>query len=312
MNSALFFDEHEVRRALGSYLGRAMPLTNPEWLSLIARERAQRNIALRYWWSRLFGWAMAQRAGKKPAEKDYEKIWASADITELCDPTKNQMPHQWRQEGFLLNSSVLQKLHLALMIKAMRSVRPSSVLEVGSGWGLNLLVLSCQCPETRFQGVELTRAGVELTRSLAAAEKLPEPVSHIMPEPPKDPTGYRRITVEQGSAERLPHPDASFDLVMTRLALEQMENIRDAALSEIARVARSHVLMIESFREMNDEGIRRKYAVGSNYFRGRLADLPRYGLEPIFTFSDWPHKITLKPVFVLAKKTNAIPFEHPR
>jgi hypothetical protein len=56
---------------------------------------------------------------------------------------------------------------------------------------------------------------------------------------------------------------------------------------------------------MNDEGIRGQYAVGSNYFRGRIADLPRYGLEPVATFCDWPHKITLKPVLVLARKTNA-------
>jgi len=306
MNPSLSYSEDEIERAVGPFLSGRMPTASPEWQSLVANETARRRIIPRYWRNRLLGWSKSRRMRQSDVAETYGQIWSEADITRICDSAKDRMPHQWRQEGFILNSAVTQRLHLDLMTKALRFTRPASVLEVGSGWGVNLVVLSCQCPETRFQGIELTGAGVALTRSLAAADKLPEPMLQLMAGPPQDPAGYRRIKVEQGSAERLPYPDASFDLVMTRLALEQMESIRDKALFEIARVARSHVLLVESFREMNDEGIRRKYAFGSNYFRGRIADLPRYGLEPIFTYSDWPHKITLKPALVLAKKMHGI------
>jgi len=202
----------------------------------------------------------------------------------------------------MLSATISQRLQLSLMIRALQYLRPRSVLEVGSGWGLNLLILACHCPETRFQGIELTKSGVEMTKSLAASQHLPTSLVNFMSQPPVDPTAFQRIAVDRGSAERLPYDDNSFDLVVTRLALEQMESIRESALAEIARVARSHVIMIESFREMNDEGIRRQYAVANDYFRGRLSDLPSYGLEPIFTYADWPHKITLKPIFVLAFK----------
>jgi len=151
----------------------------------------------------------------------------------------------------------------------------------------------------------LTKNGVEISKALVAGHKLPQSLLSFMAEPPLKPDGFRDVTVNQGSAERLPYADCSFDLVMTRLALEQMESIRDQALAEISRVARSYVLMVESFSEMNDQGLRKQYAVGNRYFRGAIADLPRYGLEPVFTFSAWPHKITMWPIFVLAKKSQA-------
>jgi hypothetical protein len=304
--SALGYSDNEIERMLGPYVTRRMPMTSPEWRSLVAREAAQRKVALRYWRKRLLGWSWSRQSRQKLVEATYGHIWSEPSLTPICNPTAEQMPHQWRDEGLVINSAVIQKIHLGLMTKAVRSVSPTSVLEVGSGWGVNLLVLSCQCPETRFHGIEVTREGVERNNALVEANVLPQTVLRFMPESAPDPAGYRRVTVEQGSAERLPYPDNSFDLVMTRLALEQMESIREAALSEIARVARSHVLLVESFREMNDEGIRRQYMVGSDYFRGRIADLPLYGLDPIFTFADWPHKITMKPVLVLAKKAGAI------
>jgi Methyltransferase domain len=303
LNAALPQVETGIKRALAPYLASRTPVTSAQWRSLVARESALRGIAVRYWRNRVIGWAIPRQRRKMLVEENYGQIWSNADLAEICEPTKKQMPHQWRQDGFVLNSSVTQKVHLDLMTRAIRLVRPSTVLEVGSGWGLNLLVLGCQCPETRFQGIELTESGVGLAKSLAAADELPAPVLELMSEPPRDRAGYRRIAVDRGTAENLPYPDNSFDLVMTRLALEQMESIRDTAIAEIARVARSHVLMVESFRELNDDGLRRRYAIANDYFRGRLADLPRYGLEPVFTFSDWPHKVTLKPVFVLAKKT---------
>jgi ubiquinone/menaquinone biosynthesis C-methylase UbiE len=303
--SALAYPREEIERDLAAFTARRFPLTSPEGRSLVKQETKVRNITARYWCNRLLGWARSRRMHKKAVEDTYDHIWTAMDFANFVDPSKQLMAHEWRQEGWLLNSSATQKLHHVLMIKALRFLRPASVLEVGSGLGINLAILASQCPGTRFHGIELTKSGVDLTRALVAADRLPQPLQDFMAEPPSVPNGFRDVTVDRGSAERLPYADNSFDLVMTRLALEQMESIRERALTEISRVARSYVLMIESFRELNDEGLRRKYAVGNRYFRGAIADLPRYGLEPIFTFSDWPHKITMCPVFVLAKKTHA-------
>ena len=295
----------EIEAMLQPYLGERMALDDPRWRALVAEEESRRRIAGRYWLKRLFGWARGAGRGDS-VEADYDRIWAEADFARLIDPAQQRMPHEWRGEGLMLNAGATQRLHLALMVRALRHARPRSVLEVGSGWGLNLMVLAGQSPETSFHGVELTANGVALTRKLAQGDDLPAPLRAMLPAPPTDPSAFRRVQVERGSAERLPFADGAFDLVFTRLALEQMESIRAAALAEIARVARAHVMLIESFVEENDVGLRRRYAIANGYFRGRISDLPGHGLEPVFTYAAWPHKITLKPVFVLAsKKANA-------
>ena len=304
LRSALAFPPKEIEQTLGAFLGRRMSRTSPEWLALAEQAVKARNIKARYWRNRLFGWAYTPRAHKKVVQDTYSQIWTGFDLADFIDAGKQLTPHEWRQEGLLLNSSATQKLHHVMMIKAMRHLKPASVLEVGSGLGINLVVLASQCPETRFVGIELTESGVARSWELIAANRLPQPLRDFMAEPSSATDGFHNVTVDHGSAERLPYADNSFDLVMTRLALEQMESIREKALTEIARVTRSYVLLIESFREMNDEGVRQQYALGNRYFRGAISDLPRYGLEPIFTFCDWPHKITLQPVFVLAKKIN--------
>ena len=307
MRQALALPDDEIERVLTAYRAARFPLASPEWRSLVAQETSRRRVSMRYWRNRLLGWAISRKRRGGRVEESYDQIWAKADFAKLVDPAQQKVLLEWRQEGLMANPSITQKLHLSLMIKAVRLLRPQTVLEVGSGWGINLLILACQCPDAHWQGVELTKNGVDLTRSLADGNELPEPLLRLMPGPPVDPKGFQKIQVERGSAEKLPYPDASFDLVITRQALEQMESIREAALSEIARVARSHVLMVESFREMNNDGLRRKYVIASDYFRGRLADMPRYGLKPLFVYTDWPHKISLKPVMVLAEKIDAVP-----
>ena len=62
-------------------------------------------------------------------------------------------------------------------------------------------------------------------------------------------------------------PDASQDLVFSVQALEQMESIRERALSEMARVSRKYVVMFEAFRDWNATGLHRDCIVGKNYFQ---------------------------------------------
>jgi ubiquinone/menaquinone biosynthesis C-methylase UbiE len=100
----------------------------------------------------------------------------------------------------------------------------------------------------------------------------------------------------------LPLPDNSIDMVYTCLALEQMESIRPKALAEIARVAQRYVMFTEPFRDFNNSGICRDYIVNANYFQGWISDLRKGGLDPIFISADWPHKLNLRPGFVIAEK----------
>ena len=117
-----------------------------------------------------------------------------------------------------------KRVHLLLLMRTIEKLAPRAVLEVGSGTGLNLLLLSARFPAARFFGVEITSAGVLATRC-GAASALPPEVVAFSPEPVADVAAVRRIVVVEGSAAALPFSDASFDLVFTVQALEQMEEI---------------------------------------------------------------------------------------
>ena len=150
--------------------------------------------------------------------------------------------------------------------------------------------------------MECTREGAPAARILQRLPLPPKAMQAYAPLPLADPAAFRRVRFVQGDASRLPFGGGRFDLVITILALEQMERVREAALGEIARVASRHTIMIEPFAELNDRGGRLHYVVARDYFRGRIADLPRYGLTPALALDDFPQEAFLGACLVLAEK----------
>ena len=51
-------------------------------------------------------------------------------------------------------------------------------------------------------------------------------------------------TVAKANALKLPFPDDSFDVVITRHTLEQMPKVYQKALDEIFRVSKNHVIYL--------------------------------------------------------------------
>jgi ubiquinone/menaquinone biosynthesis C-methylase UbiE len=130
---------------------------------------------------------------------------------------------------------------------------------------------------------------------------LPPVIAGYCPWGVADPGAYRRIDFQLGDATRLPFDDNSFDLVFTRQALEQMEAVRDAALAEISRVAKTHVLMLEPFADFNSSPLNRDFVAAKDYFSLPVAGLSRFGITPTFTHDDFPQKLTLGQGLVAGK-----------
>jgi ubiquinone/menaquinone biosynthesis C-methylase UbiE len=192
-----------------------------------------------------------------------------------------------------------------LLVRVLEKLRPRRVLEVGCGNGVNLMLLAGRFPQVSFTGVELTREGPRAAQRLQLEASLPKAMQAYAPLPLASAVAFRDVRFVQGDATRLPFPDASFDLVVTILALEQMERVRASALAEIARVCARHTLMIEPFAELNDRGGPLHMVVSRDYFRGRIVDLPRYGLAPRLALDDFPQEAFLKACAVLAEKAGA-------
>ena len=271
-----------------------------DWDSAAAQARDIVNTSYRR--QLLLGWLPKFGRTQASVANDYSRQW-------LANPLRQQLltsgpvgPCQWRERKFLARAIGTKRVHLLHLFRALEALKPETVLEVGAGNGVNLLAIAARYPAIRLTGTELTPGGVEAAQMIAAQEKLPDELLGFLPRPAARASVRDDIEFLQGDARRLPFGDSAFDLVFTSLALEQMEEIRDAALREISRVARSWVMMIEPFRDFNDEGIRRRYIRAQNYFSARVGDLRSYGLEAVFVSGDMPHKLTLQPAVVVARK----------
>lgn len=266
--------------------------------------RQRRNGAIKRAFARLFHLpARSARRDRSAIESEYEEAWSRGyDRFALGRTDLKPVPWTWRGRRLLLDPAAAARMRSVMLGAVIDALKPASVLEVGSGPGINLLALAGAFPDVNFTGLELTDAGVAASRGLQSKESLPPKLKSYFPLPQKDPGAFRRIHFVQGNAAAMPFPDNSFDLVLTVLAVEQMERIRPQALAEIARVARRHVLMLEPFRDMNATGLRKLYVYGRDYFKGSIGGLKDFGLEPKWATADFPQEAFLGTALVLSEK----------
>jgi ubiquinone/menaquinone biosynthesis C-methylase UbiE len=120
----------------------------------------------------------------------------------------------------LSRSSIFQA-HYRLVARDVAAVRAEGdLLDVGTGPGWLLLRLGEACPAMRLVGLDISPAMVAQARKNIAA------------------AGARgRIEVCEGSADRLPFPDASFDMVISTGAIHHWKQ-PVAGLNDIHRVLR--------------------------------------------------------------------------
>lgn len=253
---------------------------------------------------RLFGWRSKHHRTPSFTEQKYNRIWSAYPWPENA-PAELEKPKlrlvRWGEEGFEIGRYAVPRVHLLLMARIIRALGARSVLEVGCGSGTALFTLAALLPEVRFSGVELSTSGVAQASMIAEQPQLPESYAAFCPGPVDDPEAHRRVQVRQGNAAELPFESDSFDLVYTHQALEQMQRIREVALREIARVAGRHVLLVEPFADANRDDLRRTYVKAKEYFSLSVAELPRFGIEPIFQTHAYPQKTTLGIETVVAR-----------
>jgi SAM-dependent methyltransferase len=293
MSLDLTISHDELRRAFDPYVLQQYDFDHPEWRALVDRltrkeqrrfDRFQRN-------------ELPPR-DRTRIEEQYDVIW-NRTLDEQIEgrPT----PFEWSQSAFIARSSARKRVHQLLLVKALTAMAPRSVLELGCGNGLNLLLLSSHFPDVAFTGLELTAAGTRAAHNLLWRRQLPAAAADFFAGSVRDSQAPRRVRLTRGTGAHLPYRDATFDVIYTVLALEQMELIRDAVLHELRRVASRYVVMIEPFHELNAEGIRRHYIASNQYFDARIDSLPRFGLRPVLTFSDLPQKVQFHAGLVIAE-----------
>jgi SAM-dependent methyltransferase len=294
----------EISDAFTPLVQREAPWGDPKWSKHMWKHRKK---ILRGFAKRQFGGSRPENQRNTDAIHDeYDEVWGRGFERYQMNPRVRHKPWTWRRRRYWASSIGATRFRQAILTRIIERVRPKSVLEVGCGNGINLLLLACRFPEIQFTGVELTAAGHEVaTRFQASNQLLPEALQAFAPLPLADLAAFRRIRFIQGSAAKLPLADGAVDLTMTVLALEQMERIRHQALSEIARVTAGHAFLLEPFREFNDHGWFYINRIKRDYFAGRVRELPKFGLQPEFAVADYPQEVFLRTCAVLCRKVPA-------
>ena len=303
--TGLGIDPAGILAAMEPFVARRLTPSDPAWQAEVARKSLKTKQQLRK--RRWLGWLRGPHRNQRRIAEEYDASWARKRLAPYDVSSKPTTGAAWQYDGQVMfaTSAAGSRARLLVLMRAIEHLDPASVLEVGCGNGLNLLVLACRFPDTRFAGVELTEAGIAVARSVQEAAQLPEVLQRFAPEPLLDLTAHRAVALQQGSAADLPFADGSVDLVYSSLALEQMEQVRRWAIDEMARVSARHTVMLEPFWDCNDSGLRRDYLLTRDHFRGRIDDLPRHGLEPVLVTDDLPGEIWLQPCLVVCQKRRA-------
>ena len=306
-DSGLGLSQSQLLNAMEPFVHGSFDGNDDEWNREITRRR--KLLIKRAWRPLLFG-TRRQYGGRDSAaiHGEYDSKWAGRTL-ENYDTTKGHLqkavPWIWHEHRFFASALGGARMRLTLLSQAIALTKPKRVLEIGCGTGMNLFVLASQYPETEFSGVELTEGGCAFAKNFQEFETLPDAIQGFAPGGPesiRDKTAFRRVQIRQGDASNLPFEDGAFDFVCTVLALEQMESLRHKALSELARVTSDAACMIEPFYESNSGFWSRAYISWRDYFRGKIEELPRYGLAPEIVTEDMPQKHFEKAAMVLARK----------
>lgn len=173
----------------------------------------------------------------KPQEKEY---WETRPL----DDSKRD----WGEQGLnwvddYWNSQ--NHPHRKLILGALETFEPESILEVGCNCGPNLALIRRRfnIPDTHLAGVDPS-----ITAIAKAIEELPA------------------INYQVGTASRLPFPDKSFDVIISDAALLYVgpDEINEV-VKEFDRVAKKGLILVEWYDAKSTEGVIKDYHWARNY-----------------------------------------------
>lgn len=295
--------DDEIEALTARHAQRSFPGNDAEWQSIRTAAIGNRKLGWRTMLKRYLSAGRNGRHQDQVAEtyrQHYGQLESTFDWLKGLDG--RFLPAEWRGNGYLLSAQALRLANLLYIRNAIRHYKPRKVLEVGCGNGNLLISLAACFPEVEFCGVERSPQGVELAEASRTADQLPDWFAGCAPGDVLDHTAHRRIRYQQGDARQIDLPDQSFDLVFTRLALEQMEQVRSQAMAEICRIAGTAVALVEPWYDFNKTDPGRSYIKRVGYFQGRASDLEKNAFRPVLIDDDIPQKVQFKAGAVIAQR----------
>ncbi len=148
----------EIYSAFEPFVHRRFRSSDIRWKRRVFR--SWRKKFLEFWQHKIFKRLNTSFGGRQYKVKStYENFWGSTETGAHLSTKGKTTPCLWGEDRMLARGIGTKRVHLLLLKRALEAVKPESVLEVGSGYGINLFVLSGYFPAIQFSGLELTRQG---------------------------------------------------------------------------------------------------------------------------------------------------------
>lgn len=224
------------------------------------------------YWNTYFTFKLIGRYLKKSVQRDqqavleeYEKVWDKF----WKDPIIfRDDKYPFIENGQLMKPMMTpyqhQKEACERIAEYIKKYQCKTILEVGSGTGLNLLHLAPMFPDVQFYGVELTQSGIDHSKRVFAHPPKEFELAHQHGE-------IKNVHLIKGNILRDETINelkkTQFDLVFTSLVLEQLNNYLDVVFTNIFKLDFTHFLFNEQWFNFNFDVARFRHLLMFDYFR---------------------------------------------
>ena len=235
-------------------------------------------------------------------EKIYDDAWQN-DINDFkfwFNKEKRTQLFSYENDMFIASGGLTQRIWQYYIFKILNKTNPKKVLEVGSGNGINLCLLSSYFETIDFKGIDISSKGIEKANKL----KINSLNDNFFSGWPIKPLNYKvgNVSFEEANALKINFKDNEFDFVFSILALEQMDDIKYKVINEMIRVSSKYICFVEPFIEYNKSLLKIFHHRGSKYFSYKKKDLEKHNLKILQVFDDHPNKVTLGVAAILCEK----------
>ena len=247
------------------------------------------------------------KRSQKFTKERYENIWGGVfnenQIIEHFDiNSKTYYLHKFKKV-FLAHSCLTTKIQQFLILKKIKELNPKSVLEIGCGSGITLKLLSDLYSEINFYGIDQSVEGIKYAKKLKT-QTLKTIFKKKLNFQFKNTENNTNLELYTQDASSINFNDKNFDIVFSNLALEQMDNIKYEVLSEIKRVAKKYIILIEPFKNLNGFGLRYLHHKSKQYFSLNYKDLEDKNFEIIEFYEQLPALLSLNYGMLVLKRKN--------
>ena len=134
------------------------PQDDAEWHGLITSRG--KKILKRRLRRQILGWIYSTGRAPELVESVYENKWKQTTLDNLVNPRARAVPCVWGGQRMMAAGQGLKRVHLLYLMHLIERLRPKSVLEVGCGIGINLMILAARFPDITFDGIDLTEHAI--------------------------------------------------------------------------------------------------------------------------------------------------------